>query len=175
MEVVWSKRLRAFHWFLVVFIAIEFFTDDDQLMWIHEFVGYFIAILIVFRFYIGFWGEKYELFKNSYMFMPRDLGKWYGHNIPASYVLGFMQILIMIIFISGLMLLGATEFEGVMVWVMMDISVATSDLIHLIHELSTDILLALIATHLAGLSMANFIHDEKVIQSMITGKKERDL
>ena len=170
---VWSKKIRLFHWLFAIFIAIEYFSDDDQLMLIHEYIGYMLVLLIFFRIYIGFWGKKYELFTNSYSF--KYTKNWLGHNIAASFVLGFMQILVISITISGLFLLGATEFEGVLSHYLIDITPQTSDTILQIHKITTNILLILIGLHLSGLFIAQFIHKENTILSMFNGKKEKYL
>lgn len=58
---IWDPFVRVFHWLLVVlFAANAQIVDDDS--WIHEWVGYALAALIVLRIGWGFVGPRYARF-----------------------------------------------------------------------------------------------------------------
>ena len=60
---VWDPLLRLFHWSLVgLFTANAFFTDDESKL--HEWVGYAVIGLLVFRLLWGLIGPKYARFKS---------------------------------------------------------------------------------------------------------------
>ena len=163
--------MRFFHWALAFSILIEYLSDDDTLMYLHENIGYFVGVLILFRVYLGVFGDGYERFQNSYKFQKETPKEWYGHNKPASFIMVLILVDVLAIVISGMLLLGAKEFEGFFALSLIDISTQTSELIESFHESATDGLLLLIAIHFAGLFVATFIEKERVIQSMITGQK----
>ncbi|MEI4232565.1 cytochrome b/b6 domain-containing protein [Roseovarius sp. D22-M7] len=63
---IWDPFVRLFYWSLVgLFAANALIVDDDS--WIHEWVGYVLAALIVLRIAWGFIGPRYARFAS---FLP---------------------------------------------------------------------------------------------------------
>lgn len=63
---IWDPFVRIFHWSLVgLFAANALIVDDDS--WIHEWVGYALAALIMLRMIWGFIGPRYARFAS---FLP---------------------------------------------------------------------------------------------------------
>ncbi|NDC58572.1 MAG: cytochrome B, partial [Alphaproteobacteria bacterium] len=63
---VWDPGVRLFHWLLVVAIAIAFLSSDEEsaLSQWHIPIGWFAAMLIVFRLVWGFVGGEHARFAN---------------------------------------------------------------------------------------------------------------
>ncbi len=60
---VWDLFVRLFHWSLVIaFFANAFFIDDDSEL--HQYIGYFILIIVLARIVWGFIGSKYARFRS---------------------------------------------------------------------------------------------------------------
>ncbi|MHA6264691.1 cytochrome b/b6 domain-containing protein [Arenibacterium sp. CAU 1754] len=60
---VWDPAVRLFHWSLVVaFAANALVIDDDSKL--HEWVGYFVVALVLFRILWGFMGTQYARFSS---------------------------------------------------------------------------------------------------------------
>jgi len=49
-----------------------------------------------------------------------------------------------------------------------------SDTVIELHDLSTDIMLVVIALHIAGVFVSSILHRENLVRSMITGFKQSD-
>tara|TARA_Y100001970_G_C14005478_1_gene735623 strand:- start:406 stop:639 length:234 start_codon:yes stop_codon:yes gene_type:complete len=62
---IWDLPLRIFHWLLVIFVALAWYTvkvsgDMD----LHMLAGQAILALLIFRIIWGFIGTRHSLFKN---------------------------------------------------------------------------------------------------------------
>ncbi len=51
---VWDPFVRVFHWLLAAAVLIDWFTDDP--LWLHTWLGYLAAILVVLRVIWGYIG-----------------------------------------------------------------------------------------------------------------------
>jgi cytochrome b len=62
---VWDLPVRVTHWLLVVVIAGSWTTaqlDPSYFRW-HEYCGYTVLVLVVFRLLWGFWGTRHARFR----------------------------------------------------------------------------------------------------------------
>lgn len=192
---VWDPLVRIFHWALVAAFATAWLTADE-LQPIHEISGYVVAGLIGFRILWGFFGSRYARF----MQFIRGPGavvrylvdtvhgrepRYVGHN-PA----GAAMIVAMLITLSG------TAFTG---WLMADpnrqaflpdlpqiVTTAQADededeygeygeredAVEELHEVFANLMLLLVALHLAGVAFASFRHRENLARAMVTGRKQ---
>jgi cytochrome b len=57
---VWDPFVRVFHWLLATAVLIDWFTDDP--LWLHTWLGYLAAILVVLRVIWGFIGTEQARF-----------------------------------------------------------------------------------------------------------------
>lgn len=112
---VWDPLVRLFHWSLVIFFTIAWFTGDENNS-LHIWSGYVIAGLLLFRLIWGFAGTRHARF-SDFVFGPgRVIGylkslaggkprHYDGHN-PAG---GYMVIML-------LLMLGLTTWTGLEVY-----------------------------------------------------------
>ena len=164
---VWDPVVRVFHWSLAVSFATAWLTADDAGQ-AHEAAGYAAAALVIMRTLWGFFGTLYARFTQfvrppsaivGYLTAatrgaePRDL----GHN-PA----GGAMIAALLIVIAGVATTGwmytLDAFWGVK-WV------------EATHEALANLLLAMVALHVAGVLLASFRHRENLVRAMIVGRK----
>ncbi len=57
---VWDPLVRIFHWSLVLFFTVAYFTGEDESLW-HIYSGYIIGGLLIFRIV---WEEIHEVAAN---------------------------------------------------------------------------------------------------------------
>jgi len=181
---VWDLFVRIFHWSLVAsftasYLAVEYGYDE-----IHEWLGYFIALLVVARIIWGFIGSKYARFTSFIFPIPeyienfkaimsnRHEKHYMGHNpLGGSMVFALLAGLFTLVF-TGLVLLGWSEYTGP-VWAMgIPVSESFGDLVKFIHYELPELMLVLIAAHIAGVVLATKQHKENLVRSMFTGYKE---
>lgn len=164
---VWDPFVRLFHWSLVGLFAVAFLTGDD-IIWLHLTAGYAIAALLIARVVWGFVGPGHARFRDfvrppsQVLTYLRDAARsraarHLGHN-PA----GGAMVLAMLGLLTGIAITGfmmtTDAFWGAQ-WV--------EDL----HEALANVMLALIALHVAGVLFASIQHGENLILAMFTGRK----
>jgi cytochrome b len=164
---VWDPLVRVFHWSLAVSFALAWLTAEE-LDTVHEWAGYVIAGLLVFRLLWGLVGPKYARFGQFVRSPGTAVGylramiqgrepRYIGHN-PA----GALMIVILILALAGTALTGWMQtldaYWGVE-WVEEG------------HEALANLTLLLVALHIAGVVLASLRHKENLARAMIVGHK----
>jgi cytochrome b len=167
---VWDLPTRIFHWTLALSFMLAFVTGESE-RWsdLHLLLGYTVLGLIAFRLIWGFTGSHYSRFA---AFVPRpstalrhlvqllrgEAHASIGHN-PA----GAVAIVL-------LLLLGAAS--GVSGWAVY--REMGGDWLETVHETLSDLMLAVVVCHIAGVVASSILQKENLIIAMITGKKQGD-
>lgn len=164
---VWDLPTRVGHWSLVVAFAVAWLSGDSE-TWrlVHVYAGFVMAGVLVFRILWGLAGTRYVRF-SAFLFTPRQVLEylagllrnrsthWIGHNPAGSYA------------IYTLIALGfATALSGWAVYAEIG-----PDELEDIHETSADLMLGVVALHVAGAVASSLLHRENLIRSMVTGYK----
>lgn len=183
IQLIWSLRMRLFHWFLALAILTAWLSGDDEWLGIHTLAGYAVGALLLARLYLGLAGRGHERFKAAYgpgirMFQnplaaARETSLDATGHPPASAVtLGALLILLVGVAISGVAALGAMEMEGPLAGALMGLDKHQARALKELHEIFANLSLLLIGAHIAGVLIDHFIHKTGVIRGMITGYKE---
>lgn len=179
---IWSVPTRVFHWLFVLFVLLAFLTDDeDRLLNYHVIVGYGILILLVFRGFWGLFGPKYSLFKDFPVSLQKakdfiknifdNKQKYIGHNPLASFVLIAMLIVAFLTVISGILLFGIQEGKGILAFLNTPYF-KEMKLFKEIHELLSNLFIALIVAHVSGVIVDRLLHKkDETLNSIMTGYK----
>lgn len=163
---VWDLLIRIFHWSLVLCFTVAWISADE---WqdLHEWAGYTVAALVLFRIVWGLSGPRYARF-SQFVRSPSEVTqylkamrsgretRYIGHN-PA----GGMMVLALLLSLALLTLSG---------WLGTDLLWGES-WIEEVHEVMGNLLLGLIALHLAGVALASLRHRESLVRAMLTGRK----
>lgn len=178
---VWDAPVRLVHWLLVFLVAASWWTAEEGEMQLHYWSGLTIVGLLVFRVYWGFAGPETARFSNfikhpgavlSYagkLFKP-DYRAAFGHNPLGA--LSVIAILLALIAQVGLGLF-ASDTDGLesgplSPYVSYEVSKDAGDL----HEAAWDILLILIALHIAAIVFYLVVKRINLITPMITGSRK---
>lgn len=159
---VWDFPLRAFHWTLVLAIAVAFLSseEDSALNRWHVLSGWVAAVLIVFRLVWGFIGGEHSRFAD--FIRPSRIaghiaglvngrtGSDLGHNPLGAVAVVFLLAL-----------------TGVTVWT----GAFGGDGFEDLHELVAWTLLALIGLHIAAVIVMSMIEKVNLPRAMISGDK----
>lgn len=179
---VWDLGIRLFHWLLVAgfvfsYISIELF---DNAIW-HAYSGWFICVLLIFRL---LWGviarPRYASFAHmlhaiksarSYAWeLLRGKSKiWLGHNPLGALSAAALLLMLALQTLSGLFLSDDVSYDGplyayVPEWI--------ADLANFLHETVVNLLLLLIALHLAAIAFYSLVKKQRLVPAMLTGIKE---
>lgn len=163
---VWDLPTRLFHWTLVVSFFGAYFTADSEYRYYHVMFGYTVLGLICFRLVWGWIGPRYARF-GQFVAGPtavvrhvRDLVRGHpehhlGHN-PAGALA--VVLLLLLGFVSGV--------SGRLCYVE-----AWREPMELVHEWSSDIMLAVVAAHVLGVAVMSRLAHENLVWAMFTGRK----
>lgn len=199
---VWDLLVRIFHWSLVVFVFIAFFSGDEKSL-LHLYSGYAVLGLLLLRFVWGFTGGTYARFTNfiyppgqaiQYLKEIRQGSPQYyiGHNPAAGWMVIVLLIMLAFVCVTGHM---AYKIKGqglsVQGFTFVKYAHADSDegededheylgneskeneFWEDIHETSSLTLIMLILLHISGVLVSSRFHHENLVKAMITGKKEK--
>ena len=164
---VWDFPTRAFHWLLALSFAGAFLTaESERYRDVHVTLGYTMLGLVAFRLVWGLVGTRYARFW-SFAFGPRSVltylkslltrspQHYVGHNPAGSWAIYALLTLIVLAGASGWATyedLGGHWMEEV-------------------HEAFANLLLAVVALHVAGVAVSSLVHGENLVRSMVTGYK----
>lgn len=180
---VWDLFIRTFHWSLVMLFTITYLTEDDFID-LHVYAGYVIGALLLFRVLWGFIGSKHARF-NDFVKTPKQTAlyladvvrfrakHYIGHNPAGGAMVIALILSLSITVLSGLLTYGALEFSGPLSSIAMLVSDDAAHLFEETHELFANVTILLIFFHLAGVLIASLQHKENLINSMITGIKNK--
>jgi len=177
---VWDPLIRIFHWSLVFFFFLSYFTEDDWIT-VHSYAGYIVGFLIAFRLIWGLVGTRYARF-TDFITGPRiaidyvkkvitgKAKRYIGHNPAGAAMIVLLLVSLSLTVVSGIALF-ATDGQGPLA----DSFFATwsDELLEEIHELLANLTLLLVIGHIAGVLLGSLIHRENLIRAMITGEKKR--
>jgi cytochrome b len=123
---VWDLPTRAFHWALVVAVAMAAVTGYASPEWwmgVHMWAGYVIILLLVFRLVWAVFGSEYSRIA-SWVHPPRKLGEhvrgllllrpphYLGHNPTGALMMIALMGVLTGLTVSGLLILGGEEKQG---------------------------------------------------------------
>ena len=174
---LWDLPTRLFHWLLVILIAAAVISGKiggAAIDW-HGRIGLAILGLITFRLVWGIIGSSHarfvSFFPTPHSVMAYLRGRWngVGHNpLGAFSVFGLLALIALQ---AGTGLFGNDDiaFNGPLFNL---ISKELSDKLTGIHKFSINILIALIALHLAAIMFYTHVKKEQLVKPMITGWKD---
>ncbi|MEO8331062.1 MAG: cytochrome b/b6 domain-containing protein [Gallionella sp.] len=164
---VWDVPTRMFHWLMVLSFTGAFLTaESERNRDIHVALGYILLGLLAFRFLWGFIGTRYARF-GAFLFGPGEVvaylkslvkrkpAHYAGHNPAGSMAIWLLLILGVVSGVSGVMVY--QEVGG--------------DALEELHDVSSYMMLAVVAVHVLGVVVSSVLHRENLVRSMITGFK----
>jgi len=185
-EFVWDLFVRIFHWSLVASFTAAYLTAEYGYDEIHEWLGYFIAVLIVSRIVWGFIGSKYARFSSFIFAIPTYFKNlkaiatnnhedhFVGHNPLGGAMVFALLFGLLGLVSSGLILLGWSEYTGP-VWALgIPVSEDFGDVVKWVHYELPELMLLLIGAHILGVMIAIKQHGENLVASMFHGFKNKE-
>lgn len=164
---VWDVPTRIAHWLQVVSFAGAYWTAESELdRDVHVVLGYTLLGLIAFRLLWGVVGTRYAQF-HSFLFKPREVAiyslsllkgkpeRYVGHNPLGSVS---VWLLLGLGILSGLS--GVLSFQDI-----------GGDAVEDFHEFVSDVMLAMVLGHIAGVVVSSALHRENLVRAMVTGFK----
>lgn len=167
---VWDPLVRAGHWALVACVALAWLTRTGGHEW-HERFGYGALIVVALRVAWGFAGPRHTRFSSflrspnatiayARLVMAAREPRHLGHNPLGGWMVAALLVVIALVCASGW--LYTTDTYWGVTWVAG------------IHDALTDVLIGLVALHLAGVALASYRHRENLVAAMVHGRKRAD-
>ena len=166
---VWDRFVRFFHWTVVSCVLLNYFVLEEG-EWLHEWVGYLAAGLVVARIGWGFIGSRYARFVDFFPTPSRLIrhvqtmrsGKpehHWGHNpLGALMMLALMAVVLSLGFTGWLQ--GTDTYFG-------------EEWLQDLHRYLGNGLIGLAGLHAAAALVMGRIERTRLVKAMVTGVKER--
>jgi cytochrome b len=181
---VWDLPTRLFHWLLVVLVAVSFASGKigGNAKPYHERSGEVILALLIFRVAWGFIGSSPSRFR-AFLAGPATVLRYaltlfrrapdhhLSHNPLGGWSVMAMLLVMLIQAGTGLFANDDIATTGPLYkWV----SKAASDRLTSIHHLNHDVVIIIVAVHVAAVLFHLVYKKENLILPMITGMKQRE-
>ncbi len=178
---VWDLAVRLFHWSLVVLVALQWVSSEFNALdlgWHFKF-GYVLLALLATRIVWGVVGSSNARFADflkgpagirRYLAATRrgDAGEHSGHNPLGGWSVVALLLSLTTQAVTGLFLNDDIDWVAPLNG---RVGAHTAKLLHEVHEVNANILLALIALHLVAIGWYRLVRREDLILPMITGRK----
>jgi cytochrome b len=188
---VWDPFVRVFHWSLAGAVLIAWATDEP--LWLHNWLGYLAAILVVLRIIWGFIGTEQARFV-SFVRGPRlvfdylaglirfSSRRYLGHSPAGGAMIVALLIMIAATTGTGMAELAAERGQGPLAGVIAKVERPPRVpgqrrpplFIKQVHETVANVTLMLVVLHILGVAAASIAHRENLVWAMITGRKRAE-
>jgi cytochrome b len=165
---VWDLPTRLFHWllagsFMAAFTIANVVDDESRIFAVHMLLGAVMTLMVLLRIVWGFVGSRYARF-GSFAFGPRDVIAYLKSTVSG----------------AGTRHVGHNPGSSVAIWAMLALSLglgvsgafmSSNEVLEDVHEVLAYALVAVVATHVAGVAWHTLRHRENITRSMVTGLK----
>lgn len=176
---VWDLPTRLFHWTLVAAVAGCWWTGERGQMETHALLGYVVLALLLFRLAWGLVGSETARFASFLRgpsaaighvrhFLKRaPLDGEAGHNPIGGYAVLVLLVLLIVQTVSGLFL-----YDEEMYWAPLYAWVSEENAAWLgwLHDFTFDLLLVMIAVHVAAILAYLLVKKLNLVGPMLSGR-----
>ena len=187
---VWDPFVRIFHWLLATVVLVDWFMDEP--LWMHTWLGYLAAGLVILRIVWGFIGPENAQFIN-FVRGPRlvleyvaglarfSSRRYLGHSPAGGAMIVALLVMISATIVTGMANLAADRGEGPLAGAISKVERPIISgqrrprlLMKQVHETVANITLVLVLLHVLGVALGSFAHRENLVRAMITGRKRAE-
>lgn len=178
---VWDIPTRIFHWSLAGVFTAAFATSfSERLLEYHTSLGYAAAGLVVFRVAWGFAGPVHSRF-SGFLRGPKEVKEYLagalrlkareypGHNPAVGWAVVLILTLVLSVAVTGVLTYAGEEGRGVFRAL---VSFGTGEYAKGAHVVLAWSMAAVAAGHILAAAFHEAVLGERIVLSMITGKKE---
>ena len=173
---LWDLPTRLFHWLLVLCLLLSWWTGEEGEFERHEWLGYTVFVLVLFRVIWGFVGSRHSMFSDFvrgpgtvWAYVKRRDPGGRGHNPLGGWSVLLLLSVLLIQAISGMFNSDDLMFDGPFYYAA---SVEFRDAMGVVHEQAFNVLVGLVVFHLAAVFYYQWIKKMPLLQAMIKGRSE---
>ena len=179
MTPVWDLPVRVTHWLFVACVAVSWWTAEQRVMEWHRYSGYTMLGLLVFRIYWGLAGSSTARFAR-FVSGPGDvlrhlrLRREQRARVVGHTPLGSWSVVTMLLAMGTQVTQGlfATDIDGLESGPLSHrVSFDAGRTFAEAHELSFDVLIALIALHVVAVLFYLLYDRNDLVSAMLSGRK----
>lgn len=174
---LWDIPTRLFHWLLALAIPLAWWTAEEGHYRWHEWLGYAVLVLLVFRVVWGFVGSPASRFRD-FLKGPRAVLAYVkgrlgqpdvpvGHNPLGGWSVVALLCLLLLQSVSGLFNSDDILFDGPLHHLA---SGEWQDRFGVLHEVVFNVLLGFIGLHILAVLYHQWLKGERLIQAMLRGR-----
>ncbi|MCB1676035.1 MAG: cytochrome b/b6 domain-containing protein [Halioglobus sp.] len=170
---LWDLPTRIFHWSIVACILLSWWSGETDTYTVHEWTGYAVIVLVATRIVWGFVGSRHSRFAD-FLVGPRPVIAYLkgrgatsaGHNPLGGWSAVTMLALLLVLAVSGLFNTDDVLFSGPLYYAA---DTDFRDTMGVVHDVAFNILLVVIALHIAAVLYHQLRLREKLVQAMVRG------
>jgi cytochrome b len=175
---VWDWPVRLTHWLFVFCLALSWWSAEQRAMDWHRYSGYALLGLLIFRIYWGFAGSSSARFSTfvrgpsrvvAYLRGTSEQHRTAGHNPLGGWSVAAMLTLMLAQVLIGLFVSDVDGLESGPLSHL--VSFEASRTLAEIHEIVFNLILGLVALHIAAILFYLFAKRDNLIVAMLTGKR----
>ncbi len=173
-RMLWDLPTRVFHWCIVCCIPLAWWSAETGNFDAHSWIGYSVIVLVVTRVLWGLVGSRHSRF-SDFLVGPGGVqaylrGQGYrsaGHNPLGGWSIVVMLLLLLLQAVSGLFNSDDVLFSGPLYYAA---DGPFRDTMGVVHEVTFNLLLALVLLHIGAVLYHQFRLKEKLLQAMWRGR-----
>ena len=198
---VWDPLVRFGHWALVAAFAIAYLSGEEEgeATELHEWAGYIVGGIILWRLVWGVFGPRYARFSDfikgpgeSFRYLVSlfrgHVRRYVGHSPAGGAMVLALLVCIALTVVTGI--IADQGYENAPARQGVSLSQAFAEernrpraerpheehesAIGEAHAVLANVSLALIVFHVLGVALASFVHRENLVRAMVTGLKRTD-
>ena len=173
---LWDMPTRVFHWLIVCCLPLAWWSAETDNYEAHEWIGYTVITLVLFRIAWGFLGSGHSRFRDFVVGPGRVLAYLRGgeagsagHNPLGGWSVLALLSLLLLQAVSGLFNSDDVLFSGPLYYAA---STGFRDAMGVVHEVAFNLLLALVALHIMAVLYHQLVRGERLLGAMIRGRAE---
>jgi cytochrome b len=179
---IWDPIVRYGHWVLAAAFFVAYLTEDD-LLTAHVWAGYVVGTVVLVRIVWGLVGTKHARF-SDFLYSPREslnyffdmlrgrAQRYLGHSPTGAAMVFALLVSLALTTVSGIVVYAYDKHAGPLAGlVTSEASESVEDFWEEAHEVLANLTLFLVVLHIAGVTVASFVHKENLVRAMIIGTK----
>ena len=173
-RMLWDLPTRVFHWCIACCIPLALWSAETGNFDAHSWIGYSVIVLVVTRVLWGLVGSRHSRF-SDFLVGPGGVrtylrGQGYrsaGHNPLGGWSIVVMLLLLLLQAVSGLFNSDDVLFSGPLYYAA---DGPFRDTMGVVHEVTSNLLLALVLLHIGAVLYHQFRLKENLLQAMWRGR-----
>lgn len=170
---LWDLPVRVFHWGVAALVVAAWASAELGRFDAHQWIGYSILVLVAFRLVWGLVGSRHARF-TDFLVGPRRVMAYLrghgaesaGHNPLGGWSVMVILLLLTLQGVSGLFNTDDALYQGPFYY---GADTGLRDTMGVIHEVAFNVLLGMLALHIAAVSYHQFRLREPLVQAMLRG------